>query len=792
MLLSPPEIVQPISVWTKQLLITGASAGAQVSVQTVKKKKVANIKKASGGWDWVDLLPGVTLQAGDQLQAMQAMGKDKSVLSSAVPVNAAPTNINELVAVTMQTFLWECGEYVWVTGAEPGATIMVKLGASTLGSADAPLGWATFHLNNKLSAPGPVQVWQKTPIGDGPVANVPVTPLPPQVIASLFPPPAFDGDLHACEDRIPFHGIYDGATLTLDLKNPAGKLTFGAAFHAWTVVLPAPLVKQQTVTASQAMPKCDHVGSQGMSVSVGPPDVQPPFLTGLCKGSKRITVFGLNPNALANVQGSLDANFQDLLFNFTVHGESWHPCDVAPLPSGKVWVVQEICHQTAQSGPWPINDQPAPTQKPTLITPLFACQRKVWVKDVDPGDEVQAWALSPATKQTTAISAKKTFLSSSDSLDVSPELKQDDDVWVMASGCGTSAESDHSTVKAHPPINPPTIQQPVRYMDTSVTVLGLIATASVYVYVSDDGQSWQLAGFDPSAAGTSDTVPLNPGFSPLRLGQQVAAAQYYCEITTLRGPAVKVVKREPLPPQLINPSSDQKDVPLNVTFSWTDPGAGPGAERGADSFVLQILQGGQVIHDSGSLSSPPNVNPTVNRMVKQTYTHTPPPGTLKIGTTYTWQVQGTNSTGSGKWASQSFTTLAPVPNLDGYDQFSQILQGHNFPVGVNYTLNYRCHVQGTITLDGVMFNSDLRDAPQALNEGPWQADVSGNVSQMVDLYSGMDPFQHIGQDNQPHWYSGPLNQEIVFLQAEYVTMGNVKIQSNWLSFPWTRANVPIN
>lgn len=107
-------------------------------------------------------------------------------------MNSVPANAADLGAVTLQTYPWECCQYVLITGAEPGSTVQVSIGATDLGHADAPLGWASFKLTGKLTAPGPVIVGQNTPIGLGPAANLEVHTLPYAKWQPL-PPPSSTG-----------------------------------------------------------------------------------------------------------------------------------------------------------------------------------------------------------------------------------------------------------------------------------------------------------------------------------------------------------------------------------------------------------------------------------------------------------------------------------------------------------------------------------------------------------------------------------------------------------------------
>ena len=772
--LSSPVVVQPISAWSKTLLVTGAMAGANIIVRSIGPKP-RDIAKAvaSGGWDWLSLLPGVSLRGDDLLVANQQFGGDTSPWtpdSAAYSVNAVPANVTEIGAVTLQSYPWECGRYVWITGAEPGASVEASIGAANLGHADAPLGWATFELTGKLTAPGPVTVRQRTPIGPGPSSDLPVKQLPyPQNQA--LPPPAFDGPLHGCEDIINIRSIIDGSSVAIQLST--GELyTIGAPFDHGTVRLPKELVydatNPQTATVAQTMPLCERKGLPSGPATVGPPDVQPPFLVGLCKGNPRITVGGLNPHATVIGRVYLDgAEFQ----TFTVHGESSHTCDFdPPLDKGDMYASAEICGKVAQSMPQPIDQTPVISQPPTMLTPLYSCQRTIRVKDVHPGAQVQAFAKSLVTKAVSAISARVTFFSSVGDVDVTPVLKQNYEVWVTADGCGSHQESNREQVKAHPAINAPKIAEPVKNTDTMVRVLGLIPTASVYVYVKEFDAAWRLAGFKKSADGGTDYVGVD---KPLKTGWFVAAIQYYCEIITGFGPTVTVVKQEPLQPKIVSPSNGQKNVSLSPTFSWSDPGIG--TDRAADSFDITVL------HGATTVASKTGVTGT---------TFTPSGASFSVGTTYFWSVLGRNTTGPSPLASATFTTVAPTPVLSSYDQSTLQLKGSNFPSNANFKLHYRYELTGTI-----MYGTQpiMNESRQGYVTGSFVADPTGNINLVIDLTSTTENYDLFLADSTggKHVYLlGPLTGETVHLQAEYVTPNAGTIKSNELKFTWTKDIVP--
>jgi hypothetical protein len=769
MSLASPVVSMPISTWTKTLHVTGAMPGATVLVRAIgsNPRDIAKVNGVAGGSDWLTLLPG------DLLVASQVSGGSSGPWTpkeSAYPVNDPESDPAKLTAVTSHTYPWECGDYVYVTGAEPGATIEVRQGGATIGTADAPLGWAWFQLTGKLVAPGPVRFRQNTPIGPGPMTDMEVKQLPfPR--ATPLPPPEIQGTLQGCQDLISLKGVYTGATVTLNLST-GGSYSLGMAVanSPPAIRLTAPLKyltpNPQTVTLKQAMPKCERDGAIGSPVPVGPPEVGQPSVWGLCKGNRQVTVSGLNDKGLVTVRVFLDGTE---FLTFTVHGKSVHSCDVEPLAAGDVYATQEFCGKTSvPSATVKITEHPPITQQPALVAPLYACARSVRVKDVHIGAEVQVFSKDPVTGVVTAISGRKVFLSPVDDLDVSPQLKQDHQVLVLAKGCGSELKSPVETVKPHPPIQPPTIQKPVENGSTTVLVLGLIPTAHVYVYVRDRDGVWELAGFKKPADGTSEHVKLD---RVLKIEQEVAAAQYYCAVPTGRGPSVTVVKQKPEKPKLLSPPDGQKNVATGVTLTWSDPGAT--AVNKADSFDLTV-QGTSPTYSAPGLTST---------------SHPVPAGVLKIGTKYTWGVVAKNSTGSRASDQWSFTTQAPKPILTAYDQATLRLKGMNFPPSTGFTLYYRFVINGELYFGDQKFITDGR---QGTVPGSWNSDPLGGLDVLVDLYDDVPTLPFLVQNPSGGFYAaikGPLKDSKVGLRAEYQTSSLGAVASDWYDFLWTRDTV---
>ncbi|ORX18478.1 hypothetical protein AWC31_14340 [Mycolicibacterium wolinskyi] len=560
--------------------------------------------------------------------------------------------------------------------------------------------------------------------------------------------------------------------MALDLST-GQNYSVGADVANPTIVLPEPLhwdsQNPPAVTLTQTMPACERYGLP-TTANVGPPEAGAPTVYGLCKGNPKITVAGLNDRGLVTVRVFLNgAEFR----TFTTLGESVHSCDVEPpLDVGSVYAIQEICGQSSpQSAAVTINEHPAVTLTPRLIGPLYSCARSVKVADVHVGAEVRLFIRSVSTGWTNEVK-RQTFLASVGNIDVDPVLKQDDEVWVQAVGCGSAPESPHEKVKAHPPIDAPKFPEPVENESTSVLIEGAIPTADVYIYVAltRDAVAWELAGAKKSADGGIEHVALN---RMLKTGQLVAAAQYFCEVDSGRGQPVEVVKQRPLPPKLLTPADGAKNVPTNTTFTWSDPGAQ--TERKADTFDIAVSQGSSQVAAATWLAST---------------TYTIAAGKLTVGQSAHWSVQGRNSTGVGGQSHATFTTLAPKPILSDFDQDKLKLKGSNFPPSTVFKLKFQYVVEQDLFWTEVRISTDDRKGDVA---GKWMSDAAGNFDATVDLYAltpvlvcPINDSSTTGGTHNSAIIKGPVQGEKVILRAEYYTFGLGWISSDPLTFHWNK------
>ena len=760
-----PNIASCFSIWTKQLLVSGALPKATIRIKSIgsSPRVIAN-GNANGGLDWVCLLANESIKADDQLVVQQELAgqmSDWTPDEMAYLPTPVPTSITDLRPVEIRSRLWECGEFIFLKGAEPGAVIEFSYGNAKPVTADAPDGMARIHLDGKLMKINSVSVRQITPIGISPQSSTTtakVEPLPyPQNIP--LPAPTLRGTPRACETAIMVQDVYDGATVTLK-RNPGTNESIGFDLSTLIFCLQEPFEKEEYVSAYQTMQKCERLGDECGAIKVGDPEALQPGVGCLCVGGPTVTIYNLQPGGI---------------IHFNVNGT---PYDIMPspgqtshsfylkLPPGTVTITQEICGLISPPTVSQIEECDLITTQPVLGK-LYDCARQVRVTNIHVGAEVQIFTEMP-TGGKGPISIRKVCLSDTEDFDVSPHLKINNFVWAVEIGPQNSrVESAHVRVDQHPPIIKPEI---VGKADvggkleagaTTVTVTGVIPTASVYVYLLEKGaKDWTIFGFKQYAEESETTIRLDHA---VKTGDQLAATQSYCAVITEMGNPVTVVKPRPVAPVIKLPKPGSTEVAYkSLSISWVDPGAGK--EEAADTFDLEVYDGYNLIASQTGLKTTSFIVPS-----------------LKAGTTHTVKVRGMNSTGYGPWGKGTFTTNAPKPNIK-YD--GQMLTGDTFPPSIEVTVHIALEIKGTINLGDMPVTNDSRVKDIAVTSG---SDEKLSVS--LSLIDVLEPYIFLAPSGPTSIYvscAGPLKGEWVKITASYNTPNAGKKVSNEVSYQWQK------
>lgn len=528
MALCQPTVVGPLSELSQSVRVQGQLPGAKVTVRAEgpHPRSVAHGVAVSSDERFA-LVAGQQLAAGDVIVAIQELGGEQSDPPSGnlgAAVHAAPTSVGQIGGVGLNTHLWQCGQYVFVSGAIPGARVRM-VDPNPIGDGIADEGIARFELTAPLQVGVATRVFQTVPgLGDGPALTGNPEPIPPQ-LKRILPPPVMREPLRGCDPSVHVSHVFDGAQVTI--RNQAGvAATAGFDLSALDFILPSPLTEGDELVVQQHFQRqCQETSGTWSAppVRVGPakpvnaPVVQAP----LCAGSTRIGLTSLRPGALVHISAN------GTVYDAAVPRDSTaHTFSVPALTGGSVSATQEICN--VLSGPSkavPVDPHAQHVDPPTVVAPLFDCARCVTVENVHPGATVEVWARTQTGEG--PISDLVTIFAAQGVIDVNPYLKTGDHVYVMQWACSdTGVKSRSEKVVDRPGLMPPTVLDPIFAGDTQVEVENALPGALVEVYVTEAQGGWIYAGRAvANNLSPITSVPLDGGVTPRNT---VFARQFMC------------------------------------------------------------------------------------------------------------------------------------------------------------------------------------------------------------------------------------------------------------------------
>ncbi len=441
----------------------------------------------------------------------------------------------QIGGVGLDTHLWQCGQYVYVSGALPGAGVSMH-DTRALGSGTADEGIARFELTAPLDAGAPTSVHQIVPgVGNGPdVVRSPDSI--PAALGSVLPSPVMNPPLRGCDPSIQVSGVFDGAQVTI--RHAAGvETTTGFDLSALTFVLPAPLGQgDELVIRQQFQGECQRIRSTWSApLSVGPAiPVDPPVVRGpLCAGSSRIAMTNLRPGATVHIS----ANGQ--VYDGTVPTSSPdYTFSVPALTGGSVSATQEICGVlSGPSATVPVDPHQAHVPPATVLGPLFQCARNVSVSGVHPGATIQIWARNALGES--PISDLVTLSATQGAVDVCPYLQLDEEIFAVQWACSdTGVRSPGLQTVPHPFVKPPIVLDPIVSGDTQAQVVGALPGALVELYTSLGDDRAVYVGRAVASNLSAITIVLMD--VPARLRETIFARQFLCNLVSEDGPGVLV------------------------------------------------------------------------------------------------------------------------------------------------------------------------------------------------------------------------------------------------------------
>ncbi len=546
MALCIPFVVGPISELSTAIRVRGQLAGAQVTVFAVPGLKRVAVGVALSGDQLLNLSPGVRLSHDEVLVAVQEFGGEISDFPASdvgMGVQQGPQTAADLGVVGMATHLYECGRFVWVTGAVPGATVNVFANGTSIGSGPATEGFARLALAVGIPRGEFLAAHQAAALPSGAVAagaDFLALPGPPPVAPNAglpLPAPTIALPLRQCDQAILISGVVDGALVTVHRSSGVPDEAAGFEVSSLWFSLQKALAEGEEVTVKQDLyERCELFGAWSKPVAVGPlGPVDPPVISQpLCNGMRRITLQGLRPGANVFITANGDVYRGTAPLDQTVGSFG-----VPALSSDTVSATQEVCGvASAPAGPAPVDDHPERIPPAVLRGPLFECATTVSVTGIHPGAELQVFATNRDTGGQNPISNRVSVFEPLAVLDVSPFLRASDDVTVAQWACAeTRADSKAEPVKAHGLPNPPRIVDALRAGDTAVLLWDVLPGTTVTVYARKNSavNYHEIGRANGNALFASLAVPLT---GPLQAGDLVSARQRLCDISDIRLPVV--------------------------------------------------------------------------------------------------------------------------------------------------------------------------------------------------------------------------------------------------------------
>jgi PLAT/LH2 domain len=538
MALTNPKIVGPISELTTSIRVQGQIVGANVAIFTSTPTKSLVAKGTATSSDQrFPLLSGVQLSFKNHLFAMQDLGGDSSVAPSGdlqMGVQPKPQSAGDVGSVGFNTHLFECGRYVWITGAIPGAQVQVTQGVQVLGTGTCLEGDARFALTTPVPHSGSVTANQIAPPFPGPgVSRVPdLLPFPP---GHPLPPPVIQQPVRGCDPSIFVSGVFDGSLVTM--KGSSGS-TDQAGFDlgALTWILAGPLKESDKLIIEQQVAiNCERAGKFSDPIIVGPlKPLDPPVVAGpVCAGTTVLSLSKLRAGALVHISTN-----GKVINGQTPPGVTAFDFFVPPLEAGSITATQELCGVV--SGPSDaVTVDPHEDNVPAahIVGPLFDCARNVSVDNIHPGSTLQIFAVKGGV--VFPISPQVTVYGAQAAIGVAPYLHVPEDVFVIQWACSDKGvKSKTEPVKPHPPLPSALPETPIFNGDKSVEILNTVAGARVELYVSQNQGPFVFAGF-ADANNVSPTV-IHPTMV-LNTGDLVRAQQFLCDAISEPTKPVRVV-----------------------------------------------------------------------------------------------------------------------------------------------------------------------------------------------------------------------------------------------------------
>ena len=488
--LLPIRVYMPVSECSPFVRVQGQLSGATVRV-TADGVLIAEGKVASAD-ALIEIMPGVTLVAGQKLHATQSIDEETSP-SSPEPavVQARPSSLASPVVGVLQL----CSECLFVGNIMPGAQVVATSGTgpSAVIRGEADKAWITKQVG--IAPPAeeddPVRVRQEASLcnlsGESVTVNVDTTP-PPQLA-----PPTIETPVKECQASLRLRNVEPGAIVSVERSADSdfdGCISASEGFFAVT-----PLQSGEELRVRQAFPGCELQSRLSDPITVAPVEPIPaPVINGYlapCEGTTSILLTGLLPTARIRILiDGVSAGMGEVPPNTTVF-----PVPISPLPEGaQVAAQQGLCGQwSPSSNEFSVQGAASDPPLPEVPGPLYPCAAVVRVFSV------LGWIrITVHSALLGAPIGQGHFWNLAGYVDVpvAPTLLPGDTITATLEGCGS--ETAHSApvqvTNQQPAVNQPVIQMepPLQEGMTGVPVSNVIPGAIVEINVEGQWRGQRL------------------------------------------------------------------------------------------------------------------------------------------------------------------------------------------------------------------------------------------------------------------------------------------------------------
>jgi hypothetical protein len=533
-LLTNPTIVGPLNELTSPygIRVQGQVVDAEVSVYDFPSNFLVARQTVTSSDQRIMLQPGVTLSPRMHLYAMQTLGGDSSLAPTGgdnfVGVHPEPRDASEIGSLVFRSRIFQCGRFLWVIGAIPGAMVEIEAGGVLLGSGPCLEGDARVSLTTPIPHSG--TVFARQIVGafpPGPSRTLDVGPIPLLEGRNDLPAPSVQQPVRGCDSSILVSDVYDGALVHVESRDTAGVVVdteeAGFDLSSLRMIMGRPMQENETFTIRQEVSKqCERFPLWSSVIKVGSvkPVDAPIIEKPLCVGGSDVGIRNLRGNSKVYITNNGKVYTGQTLADAT--SASFKLSGL--LEPGTVTATQEICGVMSPISNTVTVDASHQSFTACEIVPrLFACSTKVSVTNIHPPSSLEVCEV--INDELYPISNQEPIFQVEATIDV-PSLREGQELQVRQWACSDmSILSQKMRVEPAPHLPVPYPATPVFTHDKSIEILATVAGASVELYLIREGQAVKLAG---SAIATNISDTIIEISDDLRPGDELFCRQFLC------------------------------------------------------------------------------------------------------------------------------------------------------------------------------------------------------------------------------------------------------------------------